>query len=55
MATYKILSDNTSLGSSGSTVADKDLADLNIQALIEGGHIEPIHKAFKQEAKESDK
>jgi len=55
MATYKIISDNTSLGSAGSFVADKDLVGLNVQALIEGGHIEPATKSVKQETKESDK
>jgi hypothetical protein len=55
MATYKILSNNTSLGSAGSLVAGKDLNGVNVQALIEGGHIEVVAKPVKQEAKESDK
>lgn len=55
MATYKIVSDNTSLGNAGSLVAEKDLDGLNVQALIEGGHIEVVAKSVKQEPKESDK
>ena len=54
MTTYRILSDNTTLGTAGDTIAAADLAGLNVDALIEGGHIEPIAaKQFK--SKESDK
>jgi len=42
MSTYKITSDNTTLGKQGETVAADDLTGLNVDALIAGGHIEPV-------------
>ena len=56
MATYKIISDHTSLGNFGDTVAEKDLEGLNIQALLEGGHLTEVNvRVPKQDTKESDK
>lgn len=53
MTTYKIISDNTTLGKSGETVSNDDLAGLNVDALIAGGHLEPVsvtqRKAEKKE------
>ena len=54
MTTYRILSDNTTLGTAGATIADADLAGLNVDALVEGGHIEPI-AAKQSKSKDSDK
>ena len=55
MTTYKILSDNTTLGKPGATVSESDLAGLNIAALVSGGHIEPANiAAKKQDKKEQD-
>lgn len=42
MSNFRILSDNTSLGNAGDTINADALVDLNVAALIEGGHIEPI-------------
>ena len=42
MATYKITSDNTSLGERGKTVSDEDIFGLNVDSLIEGGHIAEV-------------
>jgi hypothetical protein len=55
MTTYKILSDNTTLGKPGSTVSETDLAGLNIAALVAGGHIEPASiSAKRQDKKEQE-
>jgi len=40
MTTYKITSDMTSLGKQGASVEDDALEGLNVDALIEGGHVE---------------
>jgi len=36
---YKIKAGNVTFGKPGETVTDKDLEGVNIEALIEGGHI----------------
>jgi|DEB0MinimDraft_10_1074344.scaffolds.fasta_scaffold65551_2 hypothetical protein len=55
MATYKIISDNTTLGKSGQTVTDADLGGLNVAALVSSGHIEPVSvSSRKQDKKEQD-
>jgi len=55
MATYKISSDKTSLGSKGATVSADDLAGLNVDALVAGGHLEPVSiSSSKKEKKEQD-
>lgn len=36
---YKIISENCALGEPGDTVKDSDLDGLNIEALVDGGHI----------------
>jgi hypothetical protein len=48
MTTYKIISDNTTLGKSGATVSADDLAGLNVDALIAGGHLEPVSASAKK-------
>lgn len=42
MTSYKIISDNCTLGKQGSTVTEAELDGLNLQALLEGGHLEPV-------------
>lgn len=42
MASYKILSDNCTLGAQGSTVQEKDLEGFAVGALIDGGHLEEV-------------
>ncbi len=54
MTTYKIISDNTALGSKGATVSDADLVDLNVDALVAGGHLEPVSISSRKEKKEQD-
>lgn len=54
MTTYRIISDNTSLGKPGDTVNDAQLVDLNVAALVDGGHIEPI-AAKQPKSKDQDK
>ena len=39
MSEYKIKAGNVTFGKSGETVTDKDLEGVNIEALLEGGHI----------------
>lgn len=39
MATYKVLSDNFAGKEAGDTVSDSELDGLNVDALIEGGHL----------------
>lgn len=58
MATYKIISDNSTLGKAGSTVSDHDLVGLSIEALIAGNQIERVVSSFakrdKSDKKESE-
>jgi len=55
MATYKIISDNTTLGSKGASVSDADLAGLNVAALVSAGHLEPVSiSSKKSDKKEQD-
>ena len=55
MTTYKIISDNTTLGKSGATVSIDDLAGLNVDALIAGGHLESVSASSKKlDKKEQD-
>lgn len=42
MATYKVTSDRLADKNRGETVSDSDLAGANVEALIAGGHIEPV-------------
>ena len=39
MSEYKIKAGNVTFGKPGETVNEKDLEGVNIEALIEGGHI----------------
>lgn len=56
MTAYKITSDNTTLGKQGATVNDDALVGLNVNALIEGGHVvEVVNVAPKKfDKKEQD-
>jgi hypothetical protein len=42
MASYKVLSDRVADKSAGDTITDAELVGCNIDALIEGQHIEAI-------------
>jgi hypothetical protein len=56
MATYKVLSDNFSLGKEGETVDSKVLEGCNVEALIEAGHLaEVATKVSKQATSEQEK
>lgn len=53
MATYKIIGGLPVAGKkSGETVTDTDLDGVNVEALIEGGHIAPTTKAAKATTEE---
>jgi hypothetical protein len=54
MATYKVTSDRFALAPRGATVSDTELQDLNIDALVAGGHIQEQAKTptTKTETKE---
>jgi hypothetical protein len=56
MKTYKIISDKTSLGKSGATVSSSDLVGLSVDALVAGGHLEPVaaYTAKKTDKKEQE-
>jgi hypothetical protein len=55
MTTYKVISDNCTLGKQGSTVTEAELEDVNLQALLEGGHLELVSsKSTKQTNTEGD-
>lgn len=41
MTTYKVISDNFSLGKQGSTVNENELEGLDLVMLVEAGHLEP--------------
>jgi hypothetical protein len=49
MASYKVLTDNFVLAKQGATIDETALEGANIQALIDGGHIEPASVSKKQE------
>jgi hypothetical protein len=49
MASYKVLTDNLVVAKKGATIDDTALDGANIQALIDGGHIEPASVNKKQE------
>ena len=47
MTQYRITSDRLEAGKKGATVAADDLAGLNIDALISGGHLEVVSAPAK--------
>ncbi len=56
MTTYKVLSDNFSLGNQGEVLDSALLDGCNIQALIEGEHIAEVNaKISKQVTSETEK
>lgn len=42
MASYKVLADNLVVAQKGATIDESALEGANIQALLEGGHIEAV-------------
>ena len=55
MTTYKIISDTTTLGKQGDSVNGSDLEGLNVDALVSGGHIEPVSiPSKKHDKKDAD-
>lgn len=55
MATYKVISDNCTLGNQGSTVTEAELEGINFEALLEGGHLEVVSsKTAKQSNTEGE-
>ena len=42
MSSYKILSDRLTIGKQGQTIDEDALDGANIQALVDGGHIEAV-------------
>jgi hypothetical protein len=42
MATYKVLSDNCTLGKVGATIDSANNTDANYDVLVEGGHLEEV-------------
>jgi hypothetical protein len=53
MAQYKVMSSMLADLTEGSIISDVDLEGLNVQALIEGGHIDSV--AMPKQAKTQDK
>jgi hypothetical protein len=52
MISYKILSDRLTIGKQGQTIDEEALDGANIQALVDGGHIEAVSpKSNKTEDK----
>jgi hypothetical protein len=49
MASYKVLTENLVVAKKGATIDETALEGANIQALIDGGHIEPASVSKKQE------
>lgn len=53
MASYKVLSDRVADKSAGDTITDAELVGFNIEALIEGQHIQALAaKASKSNGEE---
>ena len=42
MPSFKVISDNCTVGKQGATVSEAELEGLNLEALIEGGHLELV-------------
>lgn len=56
MVSYKVMSDNCTLGKQGEMLSADDLAGVNVDALLEGGHLAEANvKIYKPDVKESDK
>ena len=56
MANYKVRTDRCALGKQGATISGDDLEGLNIDALVDGGHLAEVNvKVPKQDTKETDK
>jgi len=56
MTNYKVISENFTLGKQGDNINGDDLEGLNVDALIDGGHLAEVNvKVLKQEPKEMDK
>ena len=56
MTSYRIQSDNCTLGKQGETISADDLNGLNVDALLDGGHLAEVNvKIPKQDTKESEK
>ncbi len=54
MTTYKVASDNTTLGSIGAVVNAKDLEGLNVDALLQGGHLTEVKNAKSENQSSKD-
>lgn len=54
MSNYKIVSSNTTLGKQGATVSADRLDGLNVDALVAGGHLEPVSISSKPAKKEQE-
>jgi hypothetical protein len=55
MTTYKIISDNSTLGNKGALVSESDLVGLNVEALLAGEQLETVTASGrKQDKKEQD-
>lgn len=46
---YKVLSDNCTLGKVGETVTPTDISDDNLASLVAGGHLEPTKPTSKSD------
>ena len=56
MTAYRVLSDNCTLGKQGETISVDALIGINVDALLDGGHLAVANvKIPKQDTKESDK
>ena len=56
MPNYKVMSENCILGKQGETISADDLDGVNVDALLDGGHLAEVNvKVFKQDTKETDK
>lgn len=55
MQSFKVISDNCTVGKQGATVTEAELDGLNLQALLEGGHLELVSsKSTKQSNTEGE-
>lgn len=49
---YRVLSDNCTLGEKGKRVSVDD-DEVNVSALVDGGHLEPVGKTAKEAVAEA--
>jgi hypothetical protein len=54
MPNYRILSENLTLGKPGEVIGSENVEGVNFEALVAGGHLEPVIASRKTDKKEQE-